>query len=53
MTCFETIPGIRGRKMKKNGGGVNSRMKYLTHCKNFGKCHQCTLSEYNNIKILL
>jgi hypothetical protein len=31
---------IRGEKrIKKNGGGVNSSMTYLIHCKNFCKCH--------------
>jgi hypothetical protein len=28
-----------GRGIKKSGEGVNSRMIYLIHCKNFCKCH--------------
>jgi hypothetical protein len=32
----EAIPGMGGRGIKKNGGGMNSTMVY---CKNFCKCH--------------
>jgi hypothetical protein len=31
MIPVETVPGI--------GGGVNSNMTYLIHCKNFCKCY--------------
>jgi hypothetical protein len=39
MTPAETIPGMGEEGIKKKGGGVNSSMIYLTHCKNFCKCH--------------
>jgi hypothetical protein len=32
----ETIPGMGGRRIKKNYGGMNSTMVYY---KNFCKCH--------------
>jgi hypothetical protein len=34
----KTIPGIAGEGMKESGGGVNSNMIYLIHCKNLCKC---------------
>jgi hypothetical protein len=43
MSPIETIPGIGGRRIKENYGGVNSTMIY---CKNFGKCHN--VPQYNN-----
>jgi hypothetical protein len=36
MRPVETIPGMGGRELKENDGGVNSTMIY---CKNFYKCH--------------
>jgi hypothetical protein len=39
MKPVETIPGMGGGEIKGNGGGVNSAMIYLIHCKNFYKCH--------------
>jgi hypothetical protein len=36
MKPIETIPGIGGRRIKENDGGVNPTMIY---CKNFCKCH--------------
>jgi hypothetical protein len=38
MRPVETTPGM-GDGIKENGGGVNSTMIYLIHCKNFCKCH--------------
>jgi hypothetical protein len=35
----ETIPGIGEGRKKESGGGVNSSMIYLIHCKNFCKSH--------------
>jgi acyl CoA:acetate/3-ketoacid CoA transferase beta subunit len=37
MILVESIPGMGG--VKEMWGGVNSSMIYLTHCKNFCKCH--------------
>jgi hypothetical protein len=42
MMLVETIPGMGGGGIKKNGGGVNSSMIYLIHCKIFCKCHNVT-----------
>jgi hypothetical protein len=39
MRCIETIPGMEGRGIKENDGGVNSTMIYLIYCKNFCGCH--------------
>jgi hypothetical protein len=39
MILIEAIPGIWEREIKENGGGVNSSMIYLIHCKNLCKCH--------------
>jgi hypothetical protein len=36
MKPFETIPGMGGKGIKENDGGVYSTM---IHCKNFSKCH--------------
>jgi hypothetical protein len=44
MRHVETIPGMGGRRIRENDGGVNSIMKY---CKNFCKCH--SVSQNNNI----
>jgi hypothetical protein len=35
----ETIPGMQGGELRKNGRGINSNMLYLMYCKNFCKCH--------------
>jgi hypothetical protein len=39
MLPVETVPGMGGGRIKDNGGGVNSGMIYLIHCKNLCKCH--------------
>jgi hypothetical protein len=39
MRPVETVPGVWGRGIKENDGGVDSRMIYLIHCKNISKCH--------------
>jgi hypothetical protein len=40
MIPVETVPGIRRGGMKESSvEWVNSRMIYLTHCKNFCKCY--------------
>jgi hypothetical protein len=36
MRPVETIPGIGGRRIKENDGGISSTMVYY---KNFCKCH--------------
>jgi hypothetical protein len=35
----ETIAGMGGRRIKENGEGVNSSMRYLIHCRDFCKYH--------------
>jgi hypothetical protein len=40
MRPVETIPGMRGGRIKENDGGLNSTMIY---CKNFCKCHNIPL----------
>jgi hypothetical protein len=40
MRPVETVPGIRGGGMgERSGGGGNSSMIYLIHCKNLCKCY--------------
>jgi hypothetical protein len=40
MIPVETVPGsLGGRRKEINGGGVNSSMIHLIHCKNICKCH--------------
>jgi hypothetical protein len=39
MIPVETVLGIWGEGIKKNGGGLNSSMICLIYCKNFCKCH--------------
>jgi hypothetical protein len=39
----ETVIEIQGRGMKDSGGGVNSCMIYLIHCKNLCKCSSVPL----------
>jgi hypothetical protein len=35
----ETVPGM-WRGIKEDGGGGDSRVTYLIHCKRFCKCHK-------------
>jgi hypothetical protein len=35
----ETVPGIKGVKIKKSGDKVNSRIISFIHCKNLCKCY--------------
>jgi hypothetical protein len=50
----ETALGIRGKRMEESSEGVNSSMKYLTHCKNLYKCYNVlTLSITIKNKMLL
>jgi acyl CoA:acetate/3-ketoacid CoA transferase beta subunit len=37
MIPVENVPGMGG--IKQRGGGVNSSMIYLIHCKKLYKCH--------------
>jgi hypothetical protein len=39
MRLVETVPGIRGGRIKKNDGGMNSTMVYMVYYKNFCKSH--------------
>jgi hypothetical protein len=40
MIPVETISEMRREQIKESGGGVNSSMIYLKHCKSFCKCHK-------------
>jgi hypothetical protein len=46
MITVEIILGMR-EGQKGEGGGRNSRMIYLIHCKNFCKCHSVPYPEKN------
>jgi hypothetical protein len=37
MIAIQTVPGIRGGKMKERSAGVNSSMMYFIYCKNLCK----------------
>jgi hypothetical protein len=39
MIPVETSRNGGKRRVKENGGGVNSSMKCLTYCKNLCNCH--------------
>jgi L-lactate utilization protein LutB len=45
MRPVETIPGIVGRGIKENDGGVSSTMTYLIYSKNCCKCHNVPPSQ--------
>jgi hypothetical protein len=39
----ETVPGIRGRRIKVSSGGDDSSIIYSIHCKKLCKCHNVPL----------
>jgi hypothetical protein len=49
MIPVENVPGIVGEGMKESGGGVNSSVIYLIHCKKLCKC--CNVPSPHTTKI--